>query len=72
MQVTHGHSACTGANHTCPTAQLGRRQKSRTSTQATTVITLSKTIRSTTRLHPHYARLTLDAKGAIVKMAVSR
>jgi hypothetical protein len=72
MLVTHAHTDCTGADHACPTAQLGKHQKSRAPAQGTTVVTLSKTIRSTARLHAHYARLTLDAKGTIIKMAVSR
>jgi len=70
--VTHSHADCQGAGHACPTAQLGQKRKSRPMTSGTTVVTLSKTIRSTSRLHPHYARITLDAQGAIVKMAVSR
>lgn len=36
-----------------------------------TVVTLSKTIRTNTRAHPHYARLTLDAQGNVIKLAVS-
>lgn len=37
-----------------------------------TVVTLSKTIRTNTRAHPHYARLTLDAHGQVIKLTVSR
>jgi hypothetical protein len=70
--VTHSHADCQGAGHVCPTAQLGKQGKSRAVPRATTVVTLSKTIRSTARLHSHYARVTLDAQGAIIKMAVSR
>ena len=72
MVVTHSHIDCAGRDHTCPTAQLGKHRKTAGAAPGTTVVTLSKTIRSTARLHPHYARLTLDAQGAIVKMAVSR
>jgi hypothetical protein len=70
--VTHSHTDCTGSDHACPTAQLGKGRKARAPAQEMTVVTLSKTTRSSARLHPHYARVTLDAKGAIVKMAVSR
>ncbi|MGW8249540.1 MAG: C25 family cysteine peptidase, partial [Anaerolineales bacterium] len=36
------------------------------------VVTLSKDIPNSTHLHHHYARLTLDAQGKLVKLAVSR
>ncbi len=78
MQFAHTHSACLGTDHTCPTAQLSRSAGSAKAgaktgpAGATTVVTLSKSIRSSSRLHPHYARLTLDANGAVVKVAVSR
>jgi hypothetical protein len=36
------------------------------------VVTLSKGIPNATRMHHHYARLTLDAQGKLVKLAVSR
>ena len=76
MQFATTHSACLGTDHTCPTAQLARTGKAGAKTGstagATTVVTLSKSIRSSSRLHPHYARLTLDANGAVVKVAVSR
>jgi hypothetical protein len=35
-------------------------------------VTLSKSFRVQSRLHPHYARVTLDDKGAVIKLAVSR
>jgi hypothetical protein len=72
VSVTHSHSDCTGAGHACPTAQLSKQRKGRAPAEATTVVTLSKTTRSTARLHPHYARVTLNAQGAIIKMALSR
>jgi len=74
MQFAHTHSACLGTDHTCPTAQLARSGPAKAGIKhgATTVVTLSKSIRSSSRLHPHYARLTLDASGAVVKVAVSR
>jgi len=74
MQFAHTHSACLGTDHTCPTAQLARSGPAKMGIKhgATTVVTLSKSIRSSSRLHPHYARLTLDASGAVVKVAVSR
>lgn len=36
------------------------------------VVTLSKQVKSGDRNHPHYARLTLDKQGKVIKLAVSR
>ncbi|MCC7359056.1 MAG: hypothetical protein IT317_06250 [Anaerolineales bacterium] len=80
MQLAHTHTACLGTDHACPTADLARRSGGRSGKAGqphsavgpTTVVTLSKSIRASSRLHPHYARLTLDANGAVVKVAVSR
>jgi hypothetical protein len=37
-----------------------------------TVVTISKEYKVTSRLHLHYARLTFDGKGKVIKLAVSR
>ncbi len=37
-----------------------------------TVVTISKEYNVTSRLHLHYARLTFDSKGKVIKLAVSR
>ena len=37
-----------------------------------TVVTISKEYKVTSRLHLHYARLTFDSKGKVIKLAVSR
>jgi hypothetical protein len=37
-----------------------------------TVVTLSKSFPGHGRLHPHYARVTVDASGKLIKLAVSR
>ncbi|MCC6192393.1 MAG: tetratricopeptide repeat protein [Anaerolineales bacterium] len=74
VQVARSQSVCQGTDHACPTAQLSRRAKqpARVRPLAATVVTLSKTIRTSARRHPHYARLTLDDQGVVVKVAVSR
>lgn len=36
------------------------------------VVTLSKQVPNTTHIHQHYARITLDAEGKLVKLVVSR
>jgi hypothetical protein len=82
-RVAHLHAECAGKHHACPTAHLAKIAKAHPSTSASTlrqaqgapphtVITLSKTIRTNTHIHPHYARLTLDSHGSVIKMAVSR
>jgi len=73
-RVAHTHAGCTGKNHACPTAHLAKIVGAAQSKDAPrhTVVTLAKTIRTNARVHPHYARLTLDEKGVVVKMAVSR
>ena len=61
-----GRSACRAAR----TRALPANAK-RAGTRATTV-TLAKTVRTKTSVHPHYARITLDDSGRIVKLSVSR
>ena len=77
-RVAHTHAHCAAKNHHCPTAQLAKTgPATRLSTRPLrtphhTVVTLSKTIRVSARAHSHYARVTLDEKGKVVKVAVSR
>ncbi len=73
LRIAPTHAHCHGGDHVCPTAQLSKLGKTRTPpAPRTTVVTLSKQVRSQSRQHPHYARVTLDAQGAVVKIAVSR
>jgi tetratricopeptide (TPR) repeat protein len=62
---------CDGVGHTCPTHQLSSK-KTAENEGNTTVITLSKHIPAGNRRHPHFARLTLDSSGKVMKLAVSR
>jgi hypothetical protein len=73
-RVAHAHANCDGKHHACPTAQLSKGAPARriSANPHNTVVTLSKTVNTSTRSHPHYARVTLDDKGAVVKVAVSR
>ena len=36
------------------------------------VVTLSKQVSEGSKLHPHFARMTLDPSGKVIKLAVSR
>ncbi|MCX6072376.1 MAG: hypothetical protein NTU91_16225, partial [Chloroflexi bacterium] len=65
------HCGCSGQGHSCPTSQLGSKQAGYTDA-GTTVVTLSKAISEGDRRHARYARLTLDASGKVLKLAVSR
>jgi hypothetical protein len=62
---------CHATGHTCPTALYGAKAPpARMHTHQTVV--LSKRIEQGDRFHNLYARLTLDEKGKLLKLAVSR
>lgn len=71
------HAGCSGKNHSCPTSQLTCKSNSEEKINRR-VVTLSKKVESKNGksakpiIHNHYARLTLDSKYKIIKMAVSR
>jgi hypothetical protein len=65
------HCGCDGEGHTCPSHQLGIKAAPAANTQ-TYVVTFSKQVPSGARFHSHYARLTLDPSGKVLKLAVSR
>jgi hypothetical protein len=61
---------CDGKDHLCPSHQLG--MKAAGTVEDTMVVTLSKSIPEGPRKHMHFARLTLDPSGRVLKLAVSR
>jgi tetratricopeptide (TPR) repeat protein len=63
--------ACNGTDHTCPTHQLSM-NKVPMGAQPTLVVTLSKDVPDGHHHHSHFAQLTLDEQGKILKLAVSR
>lgn len=65
------HCGCDGDGHSCPTHQLGNKLVGGTASE-TMVITLSKTVPDGRLRHAHFARLTLDPSGKVLKLAVSR
>jgi hypothetical protein len=69
VEISHEHGECQG--HNCPTHQLGAKSTSRFHTERK-VVTLSKQITLGKQIHPHYARLTFNEKGKMVKLAISR
>ncbi|MGA9532956.1 MAG: C25 family cysteine peptidase, partial [Anaerolineales bacterium] len=69
--IHHQHHGCDADDHVCPSHQLGIKGLPQHQDGAL-VVTLSKNTRSGDRQHPHYARLTMDASGKVLKLAVSR
>ena len=60
--------------HDCelyPLSQLGAKSQA-TNTLRRKVVTLSKQLTKTSRVHQHYARLTLDNQGKVIKMVISK
>jgi hypothetical protein len=69
MSMTQSEGACQGAH--CPLAQ--KRAKAGPNDPPTwRVVTLSKCTDWGAQRHHHYARLTLDERGKLIKLAVSR
>jgi tetratricopeptide (TPR) repeat protein len=69
--IRQQHVACDGKDHVCPTFAIGNKSPGAPNGD-TVVVTLSKSIPDGERIHPHYARLTLDPSGKVMKLAVSR
>lgn len=77
--IRYGHlkAQCSGTDHTCPTSNDRASVKSQGIPEHS-VITLSKHINKTIspsgeiQTHHHFARLTIDDGGKVIKMAVSR
>jgi hypothetical protein len=70
-QVHAQHCGCEGRDHLCPCSQLGLKSTPAEAGQ-TVVVTLSKNVPDGGRKHVHFARLTLDSTGKVLKLAVSR
>jgi len=63
------HRGCDHDDHCCPTQQIGMKTVGGNETM---VVTLSKHVPDGSVLHPHFARMTLDQGGKVIKLAVSR
>lgn len=70
-KINPQHPMCNGEDHVCPTHQL-KLQKDVSADQTTVVVSFAKHIAVGRNRHPHYARLTLDKHGKVLKLAVSR
>ncbi len=69
--LTHEHGSCDGVGHECPTSQIGAGHRPVQETYRQ-VVTLQKSVGGDGALHRHYARLTLNEGGKLVKLVVSR
>lgn len=74
---TTERAVCTAHGHECPTSQLGcgcdTNGKSGPSKQPQRrLVVLSKSFEKAGLIHPQFARLTLDPRGKLVKVVVSR
>ena len=65
------HTECNGKNHTCPTSEIHTHTRSN-ARSGKMVVSISKSVNSDNRTHSHFARVTLDGKGKMVKLTVSR
>jgi tetratricopeptide (TPR) repeat protein len=65
---SHEHVNCQG--HDCPWPH--HRSKVSGLAPNRSLVTLSKKVQGAGHTHPHYARITMDAAGTVVKLAVSR
>ena len=82
MTVCEPKAACLGLEHTCPTSQLGAKTiplhlpKRNVITLSKHVIGISKNGdpqgKHTHQVHHHFARLTMDESGKVVKLSLSR
>ncbi len=77
IQYTRSHATCSGDGHSCPTSLNGSKTTSQKIPE-NNVVTLSKRVEKsnsqsgTIQTHHHFARVTIDDKGKILKLAVSR
>ncbi len=71
VRVSKQHATCDSAHHTCPTGTLGSKVR-HPSHADQTVVTFSKQVQGAQFRQVHYARVTLDSNGKMVKLAVSR
>ncbi len=65
------HEVCDGTHHRCPMAEVGAKSVA-VMKESGVVITVSKRVQEAQHTHRKYARVTLNARGKMVKLVVSR
>jgi hypothetical protein len=68
VTLSHEHTNC--QNHNCPLPHPHAGMKGLAPNRS--LVTLSKKVPAAGRMHNQYARITMDAQGKVVKLAVSR
>jgi len=71
IRYSQPHSNCAGTHHHCPTSELGEKSAKLERT-GRVVVTISKQVKFEKMTHNHFARVTLDGQGKMVKLSVSR
>jgi hypothetical protein len=71
VMYCHECNQRSGDSTSCPTSQKIKTKDIKRNSHRR-LITLSKTITKTNNNHPNYARLTMNAEGKLIKLAVSR
>lgn len=63
---------CAGEGHFCPSQQLGSKSTAYPGPAGTLVVTFERRVQEGHRSHAHFARLTVERGGKMLKLAVSR
>ena len=71
VRICQQQAACEGEEHRCTVSELGQKVHHLEKSD-NVVVTISKEVQMAEHSHKHFARITLDAQGKMVKMAVSR
>ena len=71
IHINAQHEVCNSKSHRCPTNELGEKVRYPKKVH-NVVVTFSKQYTQAQHTHTHYARVTLDSHGKMVKLAISR
>ncbi|MGD0707639.1 MAG: C25 family cysteine peptidase [Anaerolineaceae bacterium] len=71
IHISAQHEVCNSESHRCPTHELGEKVRYPKKLH-NVVVTFSKQYQEAQHTHTHYARVTLDVRGKMIKMAISR
>jgi len=69
--VSMQHESCDGQSHRCPTAEVGEKNLTGAK-ESGVVVTFSKRMTEAQHTHRKYARVTLNSRGKMIKLVVSR
>ena len=75
VTMSREHIFCDSSSHICPTAQIRSKSPAQVANMPDhkrRLVVLSKVVVDSSRVHQHYARITLDENNKLVKLVVSR